>query len=179
MFKTCTVLLALVAFNCPAQVFDRGLTAPRTDPLSNGASIGRNPTWTDARVPRQPVEGQPLKFNLPAPGPIIRTVSLMPAKPRLVVMKSAGHGEKVAAFTKRRHKLLNDIREARTKSNSLEVGKRLASLSLLHLERILWLRKVADRVSPKTASPFGPGEFIPKAKVAPKLVVPKLPSIGR
>jgi hypothetical protein len=127
----------------------------------------------------QPVEGQPLKFNLPAPGPIIRTVSLMPVKPRLVVKKSAGNGEKVAAFTKRRHKLLDDIRKARAKSNYLEVGRRIASLSLLHLERVIWLREVAERVSPKTASPFGLGEFIPKAKVAPKLVVPKLPAIGR
>ena len=55
----------------------------------------------------------------------------------------------------------------------------MASLSLLHLERVIWLRGVAERVSPKTASPFGLGEFIPKAKVAPKLVVPKLPAIGR
>ena len=179
MFKTCTVLLALVAFNCPAQVFDRSLTSPRTDPLSNSASPGRNPTWTDARIPMQPVEGQPLKFNLPAPGPIIRTVSLMPTKPRLVVMKSAGHGKRVAAFTKRRHKLLDDIREARTKSDSISVAKGIASLSLLHLERVIWLRGVAERVSPKTASPLGLGEFIPKVKVAPKLVVPKLPAIGR
>ncbi len=178
MTRTTMLFLAIIAINCQAQVFDRGLTSPPAAPLGAGQSTVKNPAWTDSRIPTQPLVGQPLRFNLPAPGPIIRSVSLMPTKPRLVIAKSAELKAKVAAFTARRHLLLEDIRNARTRNDSLTVARSVAALSLLHMERILWLREVAERVLPEKPN-LGLDELIPAENAAPKLVVPKLPASGR
>lgn len=180
IWKTCTLLLTVLAMSTNAQIFDRGLTTPPQTPFRNLGAQQGNPAWTDSRGPqaRGATTGEPLRFNLPAPGPIVKPVLLMPTKPRLSLKSTEANKKVAATFLSRRNKLLGVIREARVGGDSLCVAQSVAALSQLHMDRLIWLRDVSVRLSPvRVDDPQLDGTNLKKSR--PSLAIPNLPAPGR
>lgn len=180
--QSLTVLIFLSVVHCassaPAQVFDTGLTTPPRSPLQNIDNENRNQAWTDVRNARNLNQGPDstrnrTQFILPKPGPIITPVSLMPEKPRLLLEQSSKTMKRAAAFEDRKKALLKRILSARSEENHLAFSQAAAAMSVLHAERISWLRQTARQVVPTRPSINDSSAGGRSRK--PNLVIPSLP----